>query len=188
MTFLLPYLCILLLSASHALAIGIAEILAQTPELSALNTVLTSEHPEFLVTLNSTTGTFFAPSDDAMSAFMSSIDPDTFNPDVIKDLIAYHLLPGTFTAKDLSVVGGVVAETSLTNAEYVNLDPGKPNVVFASAYGAAGLDSVEGPLKVYSGAGEAAAVTKPDLAYEGGLVHVVDQWASNLSHSPALFD
>ena len=175
MAFLLPYLCVLLVSASHALAAGIAEILAQTPELSALNTVLTTEHPEFLGALNSTAGTFFAPSDDAMSAFMSSIDPNTFNPEVIKDLIAYHLLPGTFTARDLSVAGGFVADTSLTSAEYVNLDPGKPNVVFASAYGAAGLDSAEGPLKVYSGAGEAAAVIKPDLAYDGGFVHVVDR-------------
>ncbi|TEB26209.1 hypothetical protein FA13DRAFT_1737615 [Coprinellus micaceus] len=132
---------------------------------SALNSVLTTEHPEFLGALNGTTGTFLAPSNDAMSAFMASIDPDTFNPAVIKDLIAYHLLPSKFSANDLTVPGGIVAETRLTNTDYVNLDSGKPNVVFSSAYGSSGLDSAEGPLK-----------------YDGGYVHVIDRYGFT-SHS-----
>ncbi|KAJ3536851.1 hypothetical protein NMY22_g5847 [Coprinellus aureogranulatus] len=142
-------LCFLLLPLPFVLGAGIAEVIAQTPELSSLNTILTGQHPELLSQINSTTGTFFAPSNTALDSFI-------------------------VCSADMSVAGGKVADTRLDDSAYANLE-GAANVVFASSYGSTGQDSAPSALKVYSGVGGEATITKPDIAYDGGLVHIVDR-------------
>ncbi|TEB26190.1 FAS1 domain-containing protein [Coprinellus micaceus] len=163
-----------LLCAPLALAAGIAEVIAQTPELSTLNSILTTDHPDLLAELNATAGTFFAPSNDALNAFISAADPNQLTAEVLKDLVNYHLSPTTLSAADLGQAGGKIAETKLSDPAFANLG-GPANVVYASAYGSTGQDAAPGPLKVYSGIGGESTVTNPDIQYDGGLMHVIDR-------------
>lgn len=175
MAFCKTSLCVLLLSVPLALAATLSEVLSQTPELSSLYTNFANYYPETLAELNTITGaTFFAPSNEAVDAFIATLDESTHTPEFVNALGRYHFLTSILKAADLSVAGGVIAETALADGTYANLGGG-PNVIYASAYGSTGQDISQGPLKVYSGAGEAATVTKPDLEYDGGVVHVVDR-------------
>jgi hypothetical protein len=120
-------------------------------------------------------GTFLAPSNDALNNFIATQGGlPSITEDTILDLINYHLLPSTRTAASLSVSGGSIAETRLLDADYANL-AGSANVIFASAYGSTGQEVAASGLKIYSGVGGSANVTSSDLAFQGGLVHVIDQ-------------
>ncbi|KAJ3536852.1 hypothetical protein NMY22_g5846 [Coprinellus aureogranulatus] len=157
-----------------AIAHGIAGIIASNDDLSTLHSIIT-EYPELVEALSTANGTFFAPNNDALENFISSLeDPATFTPDVVNDLFAYHLLPLVHAASELSVTGGQIVSTSLLDEAYANLE-GASNVLFTSAYGSTGQESALGALKVYSGVGGEATVTRPDLEYDGGLVHVIDR-------------
>ena len=172
---LFSFLYALLFIARLALAHGIAGIISSTSDLSTLNSIIT-QYPAILDALASANGTFFAPSNDALDAFISAVGgPTAVTPDAIQDLIAYHLSPLTHAAEALSAAGGAPVGTRLLDEAYANLE-GTANVVFASAYGSTGQDTALGALKVYTGVGESATVTRPDLEFEGGLVHVIDRW------------
>lgn len=174
MASLLLYVCTLFFLIPLALAHGIAGVIASNDDLSTLNSIIT-EYPELLDALATANGTFFAPNNDALDAFIAAQeDPSALTPDIIQDLVAYHLLPLRHAAEELSAAGGQVVSTSLLDEAYANLE-GAANVVFASAYGSTGQESVLGALKVYSGVGGEATVTRPNLEYSGGLVHVIDR-------------
>jgi len=53
---------------------------------------------------------------------------------------------------------------------------GTANVVYASAFGSTGTEGEASPLKIYSGVGPEANVTRTDLEIEGGgLLHIIDR-------------
>ncbi|KAJ2932366.1 hypothetical protein H1R20_g4684, partial [Candolleomyces eurysporus] len=152
----------------------IATLIAQTAELSTLNSIIT-QYPGLLASLSSAAGTLLAPSNEALDAFISGQGGlASLTEDSIQDLVNYHLLPLSRSSADLSVAGGAIAETRLLDADYTNL-AGTANVIFASAYGSTGQEVAPSGLKIYSGVGTSANVTSADLAFEGGLVHVIDR-------------
>ena len=154
---------------------SITAVLAATADLSTLSSILV-QYPGLIANLS---GTLLAPSNSALEQYITSAGGlSALTPAAISDLLSYHVLPSTYSSSDLSRSGGRLVDTSLRNPALANLE-GAPQVVFASAYGSTGVASTPSDLRIYSGVGTPANVTRGDIPYEGGVIHVIDRWASH---------
>ncbi|KAG2009695.1 hypothetical protein CC2G_012596 [Coprinopsis cinerea AmutBmut pab1-1] len=168
---------------------SLASAVSSRPELSTFLTVVSS-FPDLVESVSSSGGTILAPSNNAFSSFLeaANLGPEglaAVPESTVRSLLTYHVLPETLRSTDLVVRGGAVAETALSdNEEFANLD-GDPNVVFASAFGSAGLDEGNvGTLRIYSGAGNPANVSSADIEFDNGVIHVIES-VLNLPQTPS---
>ncbi|KAG2002247.1 carnitine/acyl carnitine carrier [Coprinopsis cinerea AmutBmut pab1-1] len=173
--FLLYAFCGLLASAwAHTLP----ALIDSRDELSVFGEIV-RRFPALVGNLTAAGGTVFAPTNDAIRDFLireagGSPAVDALSEDIVNDLLSYHILPLSLRSDDLGIPGGVVVETSLLDEQLANLE-GTPNVVFASAFGSTGQLVERGRLSIFSGVGEPAAVSVPDLEIEGGgILHIID--------------
>lgn len=157
-------------------AMSIEEALRANPNLSQFLGVLKADSALF----DSLKGdaakpmTIFAPSN---TAFQST-DVKSFDTGKLQALIKYHILNGSYPATQLAIEGGVTAETHLAGDLYALLGQGKPNVVFASKFGASGLGAQLDKLRVYTGLGTESTVEEEDFKYDGGVLHTVGSFFS----------
>ncbi|TEB33757.1 FAS1 domain-containing protein [Coprinellus micaceus] len=163
------------ISSAGAIFILFTEAIAGRRELSTLNAIAT-RFPSVLGQLNSTGGTFLAPTNDAISQYMQATGTDisSVTEASARELISYHILPLSLRSTDLDRQGGALADTTLLSETFANLE-GKANVVFASAFGSTGQETAPSGLRIYSGVGTPANVTTPDVAFDNGFLHVLDR-------------
>jgi uncharacterized surface protein with fasciclin (FAS1) repeats len=139
----------------------VAEVLKQSPNLSALNGVAGRLSPPLKAELSSKAGgafTFFAPSDTAIQSLLSSLPNGgkdlVSNETALTALLSYHLVPGAAVmAADLK--DGQQLSTALK---------GVPPLRVRLANG--------GVLII--GVGSEASVTQADIKTCRGVVHVID--------------
>jgi uncharacterized surface protein with fasciclin (FAS1) repeats len=159
-------------------------LLLDNPELSTLR-YLVSQYPSIAQAVADPAygkRTFLAPSNTAFKNYADKSN-STEGPAVTdaEAMLSYHILNGSFTGADLNSPGGVAAKTFLQSPQYNNLGPGGGgggNVVYAGRYGSSGTSETPEKLKVYSGVGETAVVSRTDLSFENGYVHIIDELVS----------
>ncbi|KAJ3511180.1 hypothetical protein NMY22_g15735 [Coprinellus aureogranulatus] len=152
MAFFKTSFCALLLSVPFALAATLTETISQEPELSVLWSGISELPADAVEQLNTITGaTFLAPSNDAINAWIPTIDPSSLTPAFYESFVRYHFLTSVLKAGRPQCCGGIIADDS-------SLDP---------------TSLLEGPTSSMR-LGPAAGVTKPDLEYDGGVIHVID--------------
>ena len=145
---------------------NLTSVLSGTPDLSNL-TALIGTVPSLLTTLsNATNITVLAPSNDAISAFLSSDggSANLNNTDIISALLQYHILQGTIPAS---------AITNIPTFPHTLLDA---STGFANVTGGQVVEAVTvgGSVVIYSGLLQNSTVTTPNLNFTGGIVHVID--------------
>jgi hypothetical protein len=159
-----------------SLAATFQEVIRGRGELSALVAVA-ERFPSVLGNFTTEGGTLLAPANDALLRFLATFgirDLASVSEATARDLVAYHILPQSLPNSNLTMQGGIVANTDLNSTAYANLG-GAPNVVFASAFGSTGQFQSQGSLKIYSGVGPASNVTVVDLQFDNGYVHIIDR-------------
>lgn len=148
-------------AAQQASCQTVAEVIAATPELSTLGSLVSKLTPELRAELSKKGGsdfTLFAPNNDAFQKLVSSIqNPSllTDNQTAVTALLSYHIVPGAAaTASSLS--DGQQLKTALGG-------PVPPLTVSKSADGVL-IKAVDSE----------AAVVKPDIKVCRGVVHIID--------------
>lgn len=156
----------LLALAGPALAQSLADVLSQTPDLSTLG-ALVSTHPMVADALAKATNiTLLAPTNAAFATFLSqpgvnaSIAADM---GIARAVLLYHVLQGTVPSGDITAAP-VFARTLLSNASFTNVTGGQ--VVQAQR--------VDDDVVFTSGLLRTSRVTTADVAFDGGVVHVID--------------
>ncbi|KAF5255326.1 hypothetical protein FOXYS1_14256 [Fusarium oxysporum] len=111
--------------------------------------------------------TILAPSDDAIHSFFNNTTITkilTSNPAVFKDVLSYHVLNGTYFTNNLTEASMFI-ETMLQNSTFENVTGGQ--VVEARKDG----DTVS----FYSALKTEANITRADLSFTGGVVHIINR-------------
>lgn len=156
-----------------ALATGVSAkslydvVSSQNSTLSRLGGFLNA-HPEILKILNSATNvTFLAPSNEAFSAFLNDeANKGLFEKeDALRSFISYHLLDGTLYGSDFDNAKMFVP-TRMDDQAFTNVTGGQ--VVEASALSG---DKVS----IYSGLRQSSTLTRTNLNFTGGTIHVIDR-------------
>ena len=132
--------------ATRPAPVDVAQTLANTPSLSTLNTLVTQAG---LSDTLKTGGPFtvFAPSNDAFKAVPAkTMDELAKNPEKLKALLTYHVVPAKLMAAD-------VKNSNVKSVQGIMLALSKAG---------------------YFVTVETAAVTQADIAATNGVVHVVD--------------
>lgn len=163
-------------SPLSCLAATLAEAISARDDLSTLLAIAT-RYPSVLGNLGTSGGTLLAPTNAALAAFLEAAGiPDLASvpESAAQDLVSYHILPTVLRSTDLVNPGGATSDTGLTAETYANLG-GKPNVVFASAFGSTGVEPANTGLKIYSGVGVPANVTGADIEFDDGVIHIIDR-------------
>ena len=141
--------------------------LAGSPNLSNL-TALLSSYPDFLAQLAGATNvTILAPSNDAFtklagSPIISAISAN--DTGVIESLVNYHILNGTINSSQITTTPAF-APTHLTNTAFTNVTGGQR---------VEALKDESGNVVFYTGLLSNSTVTTADIAFTGGIVHVID--------------
>jgi uncharacterized surface protein with fasciclin (FAS1) repeats len=126
----------------------IADLAADTPELSTLASLLASTGLDEVLTGDGPF-TVFAPTNDAFAAVPAPVLTELGNnPDVLSRVLTYHVLPSAVTSD------------AITSGTFETVN-GLP-VTITVADGTVTID-------------ELAVVTTPDVAASNGVVHVIDQ-------------
>ncbi|MFW5691167.1 MAG: fasciclin domain-containing protein [Chloroflexota bacterium] len=92
---------------------------------SFLEQVMLAVAPDYLDILNDPEGeyTLFAPNNGAFSALLASLglslEDALDQPQLLREILAYHVLPGIVTSDDLADADDEVVETVLDNGEFV---------------------------------------------------------------------
>ncbi|KAF5232836.1 hypothetical protein FOXYS1_15777 [Fusarium oxysporum] len=135
--------------------------------LSVLNGIL-EERLGFATTLDRMVGvTILAPSDDAIRSFLNNTTIDRMlasDPGAFEAFLFYHILNGTYFIKDFMETPMFI-ETMLHNSTFENVTGGQ--VVEARKDG----DTVG----FYSTLKTEANVTRADLNFTGGVVHIINR-------------
>lgn len=144
---------------------SLTQVISQTPDLSTLGSLLT-QFPAVASSLaNATNVTVLAPSNAALSAFLSasanaSIQAD---PGLVPAVLSYHVLAGTVRSTQITATPAF-RKTLLTNATYTGVTGGQ--VVKAQ--------NMNGGVVFTSGLLRQSRVTTADVTFSGGVVHVID--------------
>jgi len=131
MLYFKPTLTVILLLVACSKAQSIAELLLSTPELSNFTSVA-SMYPDFVAFLSGASNiTLLAPNNKAVfNAMKTMLTPTGSNAKLIKSLLGYHVLNGTYRAADFGDEPEFLP-TLLTAKKYSNITPGEPQVVKA---------------------------------------------------------
>ncbi|KAF2748198.1 beta-Ig-H3/fasciclin [Sporormia fimetaria CBS 119925] len=144
---------------------SLTDLLSSQSDLSTL-TELVSANPELLAALGSAQDiTILAPSNAAFEEFLASEEGQAAAGDraAVDALLQYHVLNGTFRSDAITETAAFVP-TLLTNPAYTNVTGGQ--VVSAAKNGE--------NVVIVSGAGAESTVSTADVAFTGGVVHVID--------------
>lgn len=144
---------------------AITDVIAQTPELSTLGALLTA-YPAVASTLASASNiTILAPSNSAFSAFLTTAVNESIAADagLVPAVLSYHVLSGTIRSTDITETPAF-PKTLLANATYTNVTGGQ--VVKAA--------TADGGVVFTSGLLAESTVTTADVAFDGGVVHIID--------------
>lgn len=145
---------------------SLTDVISQTPDLSTLGSLLSS-FPAVASTLaNATNITVLAPTNAAFAAFLTADTNASIQADagLVPAVLSYHVLSGTIRSTDITSTP-VFATTLLANATYANVTGGQ--VVKAQA-------GEDGGVMFTSGLLAMSHVTTADVAFSGGVVHVID--------------
>ncbi|KDR70012.1 hypothetical protein GALMADRAFT_901100 [Galerina marginata CBS 339.88] len=152
--------------AATALAQSIVDVLKGQSQLSTLVTLLNTQ-PDLVSTLGSATNiTLLAPHNDAFTQFLNSpagMQAAT-TPGAVAALLTYHVIKGTFPASAFTSTP-VFVSTLLTNTSFTNVTGGQ--VV-------EGVAPQGGGVNIFSGLKSKSSVTTPNIAFTGGIIHVID--------------
>ncbi|KAI6776406.1 hypothetical protein HG530_000351 [Fusarium avenaceum] len=113
--------------------------------------------------------TILAPSNDALkellkdTAIARMVEND---PSAVAGLLQYHVLNGTYYASNITGMDGpAFVPTMLTNATYANVTGGQRVEAMA----------MNGTVSFYSGFRAQSNVTKADLNFTGGVIHIINR-------------
>ncbi|EJU03967.1 hypothetical protein DACRYDRAFT_114418 [Dacryopinax primogenitus] len=175
-----PCLLALLVALLPAVTAQSLTTALQQQNLTAFNALVTA-YPDLFAGLTNTT--ILAPSDAAFSAAQQIVGANASNVD-IPSLLVYHQLVGAASLKSLSMAqagNGEVVQTNLKNASEVNMG-GVSNVVSvpsAVTLKQQGLGASTGQtsqqVTITGGLGAGANITTGDIAWDGGLLQVLDK-------------
>jgi uncharacterized surface protein with fasciclin (FAS1) repeats len=121
-----------LAASASAQTMNLTALLGSTPELSNLTTYL-SLFPDLVTALGSTKDlTILAPSNEAFAKFLNTSMIDPSNTELIKAVLQYHVLNGSFPASSVKSTPAFIP-TLLDNPMYENVTGGQ--VIEAVAMG-----------------------------------------------------
>jgi len=141
-----------------------------SPGLTNLTTIL-SRYPALAATLSSATDiTILAPADGArgLERILASTSErgqaliNRFSPGIIESTLTYHVLKGSFPAS--AIPEKAFVETLLTNTNYSSVTGGQRLQVEKSTSG----------VVFTSALGTKSKVTKADIKFNGGYIHLID--------------
>ncbi|KAK5698631.1 hypothetical protein LTR97_006278 [Elasticomyces elasticus] len=143
---------------------NLTALIAGNSNLTGLATLLSS-YPDAAAGLaNATNITLFAPNNQAVQAAQSVLGSAQGNVnDLVTALLSYHVLQGTVFAENITETPAFPS-TTLNNTQYSNVTGGQ--VVEARLR--------DGNAQIISGLKHASNVTEANLAFSGGVVHVID--------------
>ncbi|KAL1859731.1 hypothetical protein Daus18300_009451 [Diaporthe australafricana] len=136
---------------------------ANNNTLSSLNSILATM-PQFTQALTTASNiTILAPSNDAFEQAMKAMPMLTSDMNMVTALLQYHVMPG------------VMMSTAFTETpQFVSTLMGMP---FAMVNGNQKVELVkmDNMAMIFSGFKQMSSVTKADIAFDGGVVHVIDK-------------
>lgn len=155
---------------STAIAVGVATaeplanvLAANNNTLSTLNSILAGM-PQFTQALTTISNvTILAPSNDAFAQAMKAMPGLTNDMNMVTALLQYH------------VMSGVMMSTAFTETpHFVSTFMGMP---FSMVTGNQKVELVkmDNMAMIFSGFKQMSSVTKADIAFDGGVVHVIDK-------------
>ncbi|CZT04324.1 related to TGF beta induced protein ig-h3 precursor [Rhynchosporium agropyri] len=153
-------------SAAAQMQMSLMDLLMANNKTLGTLTGLLEAHPSLMSGLTSAQNiTILAPSNDAFSTYLNTPNGKlaSSNPGQLTALLQYHVLMGTYMSSSLNT--SIYAKSMLTNATYANVTGGQ--VVKLSKTGDAVL--------ALSGNREMSKSTTKDVAFQGGVVHVLDK-------------
>ncbi|KAI3398581.1 hypothetical protein diail_8928 [Diaporthe ilicicola] len=150
--------------AAGVTAEPLANVLAANNNtLSTLNSILATM-PQFTQALTTASNiTVLAPSNDAFNQAMKAMPMLTSNMAMVTALLQYHVMPG------------VRMSTAFTETpQFVSTLMGMP---FAMVTGNQKVELVKmnNMAMIFSGFKQMSSVTKADISFDGGVVHVIDK-------------
>ncbi|KAI9172282.1 Fasciclin-like arabinogalactan protein [Paramyrothecium foliicola] len=156
----------------------LGSVLASTKNLTTFNDLL-RKYPEILLQLPGLDGvTIIAPSNQAFQNIpytpLNEVWDDEDKETTIS-LLQYHVLPGTLRTSSLEAGPTYVRPSLLSGSDYANVTGGQ-NILFNK--------QSEEDVVVTTGLGTRSALVKRDIAFQGGVIHIVD----NLLIPPARLD
>jgi len=109
--------------------------------------------------------TLLAPSNQALGAFLNSTAGRALatNSEAVTALLQYHVLNGSYSAETVTNTSAFIP-TSLTDEAYTNVTGGQRVEVVR----------VRDNVTFYSGLLQNSSVVQADVAFTGGLIHVID--------------
>ena len=141
---------------------NLTSVLAGNQNLTALVTLLSSQ-PDIASALGSAQNiTLFAPSNNALNALNSS-GVSLSQEGVLQALLNYHVLVGEFSSENITETPAFPA-TLLNDTAYANVTGGQVVECRVS----------DGEVVVISGFKNNVSVTEADIAFDGGVIHVID--------------
>lgn len=139
--------------------------LTSDPDLSNL-TAIVSTFPQLVTALGSATNiTILAPSNAAFAKFLnnSGANATLGNTDLVQAILSYHILNGTINSTQIT-----------SNATFVPTHLNSP--LLANVTGGQRVEALNnsGTVQIISGLLATSNVTKADIAYNNGIIHVID--------------
>lgn len=158
---------------------NLTSVLSSNSELSALATLLTSKPDLVEFILNWPYDiTILAPDNEAFEEFtkrnntsQDSVPNDGNSTDVIDSLLRYHILNGTYYARDIVEGKTSVAWTLLANNSLANLNDNQSQVVFARREDGNDDDDIS----FYSGLNREADVERANIVFNKGVIHIIEE-------------
>ena len=161
-----PLHLLALAAAGYAQTPSLTAALSSSPDLSNLTSVLTS-FPGFTASLaNATNVTILAPSNAAFAKLAGSpIEAAITANDssAIEALINYHVLNGTYNSSQITSTPSFVP-THLTDPAFANVTGGQRVEAISDGSN----------VTFYSGLLTNSSVTQANVAFTGGIIHVID--------------
>lgn len=146
---------------------SITSLLSATSELSTLTASL-MKFPDLVSTLGNLTNiTIIAPSNTAFQNFQKMPQAASILNDqtMLMNVLTYHVLNGTYASKDFASAPKFLPSILGPFPQFRNIS-GAPQVLEAALQGSSAT--------LVSGLDQKSTVTKADVAFKGGLVHIVD--------------
>ncbi|CEI65998.1 hypothetical protein FVEN_g4590 [Fusarium venenatum] len=113
--------------------------------------------------------TILAPSNDALEELLKDTTVARMvddNPSFVANLLSYHILNGTYYASNITDMDApAFVPTHLTNSTYANVTGGQRVEVMA----------MNDTVSFYSGFRAQSNVTKADLNFTGGVIHIINR-------------
>ncbi|KAK2601023.1 hypothetical protein N8I77_010504 [Diaporthe amygdali] len=151
-------------AAGVATAEPLANVLAANNNtLSTLNSILAGM-PQFTQALTTASNiTVLAPSNDAFEQAMKAMPMLTSDMNMVTALLQYHVMPGV-------MMSSAFTETP----QFVSTLMGMP---FATVNGNQKVEllKMDNMAMIFSGFKQMSSVTKADITFDGGVVHVIDK-------------